>query len=85
MTILQMGTLAVAALVALWPAVAWIPKIVPIVPHPAPPDGISYQTAMEALATVRLRLLQSNSEGIDATTKAAVEAITHALVEGSDQ
>jgi len=40
---------------------------------------------MEALATVRLRLLQSNSEGIDATTKAAVEAITHALVEGSDQ
>ena len=84
MTILQMGTLAVAALVALWPAVSWIPKIIPIAPQPAP-DGISYQTAMEALATVRLRLLQSNSEGIDATTKAAVEAITHALVEGSDQ
>ena len=81
MTILQRGTLAVAALVALWPAVSWIPKIIPIAPTPAP-DGISYQTAMEALATVRLRLLQSNS---DATTKAAVEAITHALVEGSDQ
>lgn len=84
MTILQIGTLAVAAIVALWPAVAWIPKIVPILPSP-PPPGISYQAAMEALATVRLRLLQANSEGIDAATKAAVEAITHALVEGSDQ
>ena len=84
MTILQIGTLAVAAIVALWPAVAWIPKIVPILPSPHPP-GISYQAAMEALATVRLRLLQANGEGIDATTKAAVEAITHALVEGSDQ
>ena len=49
MTILQMGTLAVAALVALWPAVSWIPKIIPIAPTPAP-DGISYQTAMEAFA-----------------------------------
>lgn len=46
-------------------------------PHP------SYQASLAALAAVRLRLLQT--EQLDADRKAAIDALTLALVAGSDQ
>ena len=43
----------------------------------------SYQASLAALAAVRLRLLQT--EALDADRKAAIDALTLALVSGSDQ
>lgn len=43
----------------------------------------SYQTSLAALAAVRLRLLRTDR--LDDPSKAAIDALTLALVSGSDQ
>lgn len=50
-----------------------------------PATGIGYQAAMASLAQVRHRLLATNSGEIPKDAAAAIEVITHALVEGSDR
>ena len=49
----------------------------------ASPAGPTYQDAMRDLANVRLRLLQTKQ--LDDKVKAAIDALTLALVAGSDQ
>lgn len=70
-----------AALVGLWPKVAPYLKRLPA-PGPTSP-AVTYQAAMVALASVRSRLLATG--GVSDEAGRAIEAITHALVEGSDK
>jgi len=49
----------------------------------ASPAGPTYQDAMRDLASVRLRLLHTKQ--LDDKVKAAIDALTLALVAGSDQ
>lgn len=46
-------------------------------------EGVSYQSAMADLASVRRRLLQTKQ--LDDKVKAAIDTLTLALVAGSDQ
>lgn len=72
-----------AALVGLWPKLAPYLKRLPS-PAPAPTrPGVSYQAAMVALASVRARLVETG--GVSDEAGKAIEAITHALVQGSDK
>lgn len=70
-----------AAVIGLWPKVAPLLKRLPA-PGPAAPS-VTYQAAMVALASVRARLLATG--GVSDEAGKAIEAITHALVEGSDK
>ena len=72
------GTLA-AAVVSLWPRLM---KVIPSVPV-KPAATVTYQQAMLALASVRARLVATG--GVPPEAAAAIEKITHALVEGSDR
>ena len=71
-----------AALVGLWPKVAPFLKRLPAPAVPAR-TGVTYQAAMVALASVRARLVETG--GVSDEAGKAIEAITHALVQGSDQ
>lgn len=70
--------LAAAAAVAILPAI----KPAPRPGAPAAPPRPSYADAIHALAVVRSRILQT--EKLGEPEKAAIDAITLALVAGSD-
>lgn len=74
--------IAAAAALFLWPR-----NEKPKDPSPFAATGPTvrptYQASLAALAAVRLRLLQT--EQLDADRKAAIDALTLALVTGSDQ
>ena len=74
--------LAAAAAIFLWPRNAQ-----PKDPSPFPSTGAAshpnFQGTLAALAMVRLRLLQT--EQLDDDRKAAIDALTLALVAGSDK
>lgn len=75
---------AAAAILVLWPQVWSLIKTIklPAVQLPqVTSDGVSYQDAMLALATVRRRLEATG--GVPEDAGHAIEVITHALVEGS--
>ena len=71
---------AAAALLVLWPQVVALLKKVKL---PKSSGEKSYSEAMMALAVVRERLIDTDCFADDANN--AIEVITHALVEGSDQ
>ena len=72
--------LAAAAAVVLWPRGASLSHI--LSPSPAAPAGISFETAISDLASVRRRL--ANTKTLTAESVSAIETITLALVSGSD-
>lgn len=91
MTGIETGILtAVAVAVAFWPKLAqvvtvvrpWLPKPGPK-PAPLTPEGVSYQDAMVALATVRSRLVSTG--GPSDKSASAIVQITQDLVAGSDK
>ena len=91
MTGIETGLLTAAAVaVAFWPKLVkvvdvvkpWLPKPVPS-PAPVQPEGVSYQDAMVALATVRSRLVSTG--GPSDKSAAAIVQITQDLVAGSDK
>jgi hypothetical protein len=84
---ISLALLAAAAAVLFWPMKPKpgtestldlaAPAPVPVKPTP------TYQSAISDLARVRLRLLQTDA--LDDKTKAAIDALTLALVGGSDK
>lgn len=90
MTLIQTACGVSAVLVAAWPQLS---KIVlsafsddKRVPEPKPLNEVvapNYQTSIANLASVRLRLLRTDCLGGD--QKAAIDVLTLALVDGSDQ
>jgi hypothetical protein len=92
MTYLQIaaavGAVAVAAgpsLATVWTKVlerVWEPPATPDAPQNRP-IAPNYQTAMQNLASVRLRLLRTESLSKDASE--AIEVLTLALMQGSDR
>lgn len=74
---------AVAVAVACWPKLAQVVAYLKPTKPVRPADGVSYQEAMVALATVRSRLVASGGPS-DASAKAIVQ-ITQDLVAGSDK
>jgi hypothetical protein len=88
---IETGLLTAAAVaVAFWPKLVkvvdvvkpWLPKPVPS-PAPVQPEGVSYQDAMVALATVRSRLVSTG--GPSDKSASAIVQITQDLVAGSDK
>lgn len=58
----------------------------PLSPLPAPPAGpvkSNFSYAIDALAVVRNRLVDTGC--LDEPAKAAIEAVTHALISGTDK
>ena len=89
MTGIETGLLTAAAVaVAFWPKLVkvvdvdkpWLPKPVPS-QAPVQPEGVSYQDAMVALATVRSRLVSTG--GPSDKSASAIVQITQDLVAGS--
>ena len=72
--------LAAAAAVVLWPRGVSLPHF--FATSPAAPAGISFETAISDLASVRRRL--ANTKTLTAESVSAIETITLALVSGSD-
>jgi hypothetical protein len=77
MSIYQYAAAAAAAIVAVWPQLRRIPDVL------APSVGPDYQTAILNLASVRLRLRATDCLGED--QKKAIDVLTLALVDGSDE
>jgi hypothetical protein len=77
MTTLQYVAAGLAALVAAWPQLKLLPDA--LVPSSAP----DYQEAMANLAAVRTRLRLTDCLGED--QKKAIDVLTLALVDGSDE
>jgi hypothetical protein len=82
----------VAILLALvWnPLVAWVRSAMahagPLSPAPVPstaPVRTPFSAAIDALAVVRNRLVDTGC--LDEPAKAAIEAVTHALISGTDK
>jgi len=80
----MLAVVAVAAVVALWPQIVAIAKKIrmPSIPVVDGNDP-TFNDAMVALARVRERMVITDCLADDAHK--AIEVITHALVEGSDQ
>jgi len=80
----MIAAIAVAAVIVLWPQIWEMLKKVRLPSLPvAEDDGPTFNDAMVALARVRERLVITDCLADDAHN--AIEVITHALVEGSDQ
>ncbi len=77
MTTLQYVAAGLAALVAAWPQLKLLPDVFVL---PKSPD---YQEAMANLAAVRTRLRLTDCLGDD--QKKAIDVLTLALVDGSDE
>lgn len=75
--------LAAAAALFLWPRSNAAKDPSPFVMATGQKSHPSYQASLAALAAVRLRLLQT--EQLDDDRRAAIDALTLALVAGSDQ
>ena len=71
--------LAAAAAVVLWPRGVSLPHFLST--SPASPAGVSFETAISDLASVRRRL--ANTDTLTPESIAAIETITIALVAGS--
>jgi len=81
-----LAVVAVAAVVALWPQIVAIAKKIKMPSLPVvdeSDDDPTFNDAMVALARVRERMVITDCLADDANK--AIEVITHALVEGSDQ
>lgn len=74
---------AAAAAVLLWPKTNAAKTPNPFDQPAAAKAHPSYQTSLASLATVRLRLLQT--EQLTSETKSAIDCLTLSLVAGSDQ
>lgn len=89
MTYPQLLAATVAAVVLAWPllrqAAAWLAARRLSVPLPAPSASVKpgYTAAMDDLQSVRLRLLRTGC--LQQDQKNAIDVITLALVDGSDQ
>ncbi len=89
MIYLQIAAAIAAMLIAAGPALStlWTQALVWWWERPAgpsqPPIGPNYQDAMQHLASVRLRLVRTESLTKEAI--ASIEVLTLALMEGSDQ
>lgn len=87
LTWMQWAGVAAAVAVALWPqakalsagVAAWLERKAPAT-HRA---GVGFQAAVDHLANVRLRLLQTSA--LEEEQKKAIETLTLALVAGSDK
>jgi hypothetical protein len=89
MIYLQIAAAVAAVLIAAGPALAtvwtkvleraWEPQSEPDLK----PVGPNYQAAMQSLASVRLRLVRTKT--LSKESSAAIEVLTLALIEGSDQ
>jgi len=79
--ILTYAAVALAAVVALWPQILWVLKTVKLPSFKAASASVGYQDSLVALATVRRRLDETETMADD--VNAAIELITHALVQGS--
>lgn len=75
------AAVVVAAVVAFWPQILWLLKTVKIPSFKAGSTYVGYQDSLVALATVRRRLDETETMASD--VNAAIELITHALVQGS--
>jgi len=79
----MIAVITVALVVALWPQILAVAKKIRL-PRVDEYEGYpTYSDAMVALAVVRERLVETDCLAEDAHK--AIEVITHALVEGSDQ
>lgn len=78
MNLTQISIVAAAAAIVAAPWLFSLAKGVRL-----PRRGVSYHDAMMALSVVRSRLVQTGGVPDDAC--AAIEVVTHALVEGSDK
>jgi hypothetical protein len=83
--ILTAALIASAVAVFFWPAskpivLPGMPGNIDATPHAS---AVSYQTAMAQLATVRLRLLQT--EQLSDAERKSIDTLTLALVAGSDR
>lgn len=89
MTYPQLLAAAVAAVVLVWPllrqAAVWLAARRLSVPRPAAPAAVKpcYTAAMDDLQSVRLRLLRTGC--LQQDQRNAIDVITLALVDGSDQ
>jgi hypothetical protein len=90
MSVFQVACGVAAVAVAVWPEaskmLAWAMSDDKNVPAPKPLSvavAPNYQTAIANLAAVRLRLLRTECLGDD--QKKAIDVLTLALVDGSDQ
>lgn len=89
----QIVVAAAAVLVAFWPQIkAGVSMLLgsmkslasaPVVAHEADDEHVPYQTSIAYLAEVRTRLKATGM--LDDARKAAIDTLTLALVEGSDQ
>lgn len=75
------AAVALAAAVAFWPQILWLLKTVKIPSFRPASTVVGYQDSLVALATVRRRLDETETMADD--VNAAIELITHALVQGS--
>jgi hypothetical protein len=86
----------VVSVVAIGIALAWNPIVAsikgamahagPLSPLPAPPAGpvkTDFSAAIDALGIVRNRLVATGC--LDDAAKGAIEAVTHALISGTDK
>ena len=78
---LTYAAVVVAAAVAFWPQIFWLLKTVKIPSFRPASTSVGYQDSLVALATVRRRLDETETMADD--VHAAIELITHALVQGS--
>ena len=79
MTWMQIGSVAAAAVVGLWPQLRMLTSVIPSPLQRGP----SYKDAISNLALVRKRLLDTDTLGDD--QKEAIDTLTLALVVGSDK
>jgi hypothetical protein len=84
------SVVAIGIALAWNPLVAWVRSAMahagPISPVPVPPTAsvrTPFSAAIDALAVVRNRLVDTGC--LDEPAKAAIEAVTHALISGTDK
>lgn len=78
---------AILSAIAIGIALAWNPIVAAVKSSlaaraPVPPAA-GFSTALDALAVVRNRLVSTGC--LDEPAKAAIEAVTHALIAGTDK
>lgn len=81
MTAVQIASLVAAVAVAAWTFRDQLKRLVVVLPVVS--RGPSYQQAMVSLASVRLRLIETST--LSREVSDAIEALTLALVAGSDK
>jgi hypothetical protein len=89
-TAIALSVVAILLALAWNPLVAWVRAAMasagPLSPVPVPPTApvrTPFSAAIDALAVVRNRLVDTGC--LDEPAKAAIEAVTHALISGTDK